>query len=263
LQTFSIFVSVRKIKRENKMLVQKESKIGDIVAENFRAAQVFEKYGLDFCCGGKKTIDQVCQTKGINPNEVVSLLAELPENGSTAPAHFNSWELDFLIDYIVNNHHRYVKQALPVISEHSQKVASKHGENHNEIITISEHFSRIREELEVHMQKEERMLFPYIKQLLEIDRSGEEAPYAPFGTVENPIKVMEAEHEAAGKMMAEINGLSSSFTPPVDACTTYRVLYQELKEFGDDLHMHIHLENNILFPKAIELEKRLSFQKTL
>jgi regulator of cell morphogenesis and NO signaling len=244
------------------MLIQKESKIGDIVAENFRAAQVFERYGLDFCCGGKKSIAEACQSKGINANEVLNLLAELPENGGVSPAHFNSWEVDFLIDYIVNNHHRYVKQALPVISEHTQKVASKHGENHPEVITIAELFSRISEELEVHMQKEERMLFPYIKRLLEIERSGEDAPHAPFGTVENPIRVMEAEHEAAGNLMAEIKTQSNSFTPPEDACTTYRVLYQELNEFENDLHMHIHLENNILFPKAIELEKKLSLQKT-
>jgi regulator of cell morphogenesis and NO signaling len=244
------------------MHIQKESKIGDIVAENFRAAQVFEKFGLDFCCGGKKSISEACQTEGINADKVINLLSELPENGNTTPTHFNSWELDFLIDYIFNNHHSYVKRSLPVIFEHSQKVALKHGGNHNEVITISELFSRIMEELEVHMQKEERMLFPYIKRLLEIERSGEEAPHAPFGTVENPIKVMEAEHEAAGKIMTEINVLSSAYTLPEDACTTYRVLFQELKEFEDDLHIHIHLENNILFPKAIELEKKLSFQKT-
>ena len=108
------------------------------------------------------------------------------------------------------------------------------------------------------MQKEERMLFPYIKRIVELERSGDEAPYAPFGTIENPIKMMEIEHDGAGNIMAEINSLSSSYTPPNDACSTYRVLYQELNEFEDDLHVHIHLENNILFPKAIELEKKLS-----
>lgn len=113
----------------------------------------------------------------------------------------------------------------------------------------------------MHLQKEERMLFPYIKHMLELEGSGEEAPFPPFGTVENPVRVMELEHEAAGKLMAEINSLSSGYTPPEDACTTYKVLYQELKEFENDLHMHIHLENNILFPKAIELEKSLTVNK--
>jgi regulator of cell morphogenesis and NO signaling len=243
------------------MLIQKESKIGEIIAENFRTAQVFEKYGLDFCCGGKKTLGEACTEKGINPDELLQSLLQIGGNGSRATADFNSWELDFLIDYIVNNHHQYVNRSLPVIKEHADKVVSKHGENHEEVTVISELFSNIKSELEAHLQKEERMLFPYIKHLAELERRGEEAPYAPFGTVENPVKVMEMEHDAAGKIMEKINTLSSSYTPPDDACTTYRVLYHELKEFEDDLHIHIHLENNILFPKAIELEKKLSLQK--
>lgn len=245
------------------MQIQKESKIGEIVAENFRAAQVFEKYGLDFCCGGKKSIGEVCFNKGINPDELIQTLSQINGNTGTATADFNSWPLDFLIDYIVNKHHLYVKKSLPVISAHADKVAFKHGGNHEETVKIAELFSNVKDELEVHLQKEERMLFPYIKNLLETERSGEEASYPPFGSIENPIKVMEIEHDAAGKIMAEISAQSSSFAPPEDACTTYRVLYQELKEFEDDLHVHIHLENNILFPKAIELEKKLSNHKPL
>ena len=239
------------------MLIEKDSKIGEIVAENFRAAQVFEKYGLDFCCGGKKTLGEACTGKGVNPDELIKTLSQIG-GVSRAMADFNSWTLDFLIDYIINNHHSYVMRSLPVITEHAEKVSSKHGENHEEVTVIAELFSNIKTELEAHLQKEERMLFPYIKSLVELERKEEEAPYAPFGTIENPIKMMEIEHDGAGNIMAEINSLSSSYTPPNDACSTYRVLYQELKEFEDDLHVHIHLENNILFPKAIELEKKLS-----
>jgi len=245
------------------MLIQKESKIGEIVAENFRAAQVFEKYGLDFCCGGKKSIDEACQNKGINKDELIKTLTDINENGNRTMADFNLWKPDFLIDYIVNNHHIYVNRSLPVISTHADKVASKHGENHPEVETIARLFADIKNELEAHMQKEERMLFPYIKHLQELESSSGEASYPPFGTIENPIRMMEMEHDAAGRIMEEINSLSSSYTVPEDACTTYRVLYQELKEFEDDLHVHIHLENNILFPKAIQLEKKLTLQKAL
>ncbi len=240
-------------------MVQKETKIGEAVAENFRYVQVFEKYGIDYCCGGKKSISDACIAKGIDPEVVITSLHNIQENGNSPG--FSSWKLDFLIDYIVNNHHCYVEKMLPVIYMHLQKVAEKHGTNHPETVSIKELFTGIKEELSVHMQKEERMLFPYIKRIVELKENGVEAPFPPFGTVENPIRVMELEHENAGKLMAEIYFLSSGFTPPGDACTTYKVLYQELKEFESDLHKHIHLENNILFPKAIELEKSLTVNK--
>ena len=242
------------------MLIEKDSKIGEIVSENFRTAQVFEKYGLDFCCGGKKTLEEACVSKKVNPEELIQVLSSIGDENSRAAADFNSWSLDFLIDYIINNHHSYVIKSLPSIAEHAGKVKIKHGENHNEVVRIAELFSGLKTELEAHLQKEERMLFPYIKQLVQMEQRGEGAPYAPFGTIQNPVRMMESEHDGAGNIMAEINSLSSSYVPPDDACTTYRVLYSELKEFEDDLHVHIHLENNILFPKAIELEKKLTFQ---
>ena len=245
------------------MPVQKETKIGEIVAQNYRSAQVFERYGLDFCCGGKKTISEACNAKGVNPDNVISELKEMNGVENSSSSHFNTWKLDFLIDYIVNNHHRYVDKMLPVIFMHSQKVAEKHGDNHNETRDIAELFISIKNELEVHMQKEERMLFPYIKHLLNMEQTGEEVPFPPFGSVENPVRMMELEHDAAGKQMEQIKQLSSNYLPPEDACTTYKVLYQELKEFENDLHMHIHLENNILFPRAVELEKKLTVNKSI
>jgi regulator of cell morphogenesis and NO signaling len=240
------------------MLIEKESKIGEIVAQDFRTAGVFEKYGVDFCCGGKKSINEACSDSGIDSDELINNLMQV--NGSRETNNFNSWEPDFLIDYIINNHHKYVLGALPVITAHTEKVSSKHGEKHPEVIKISGLFAGLKAELESHMQKEERMLFPYIKHLSEIVRLGQDASYPPFGSVENPIKVMETEHETAGKIIAEIYKLSSAYLIPEDACTSYTVLYKELKEFEDDLHVHIHLENNILFPKAVELEKKLFHQ---
>ena len=245
------------------MQVLKENKIGEIVARNFRAAQIFESYGLDFCCGGKKSISEACEKKGISPDNVINELNSKLENLKIFDANgrnainYNAWELDFLIDYIINTHHVYVMNSLPNIFAHSQKVASVHGENHPEVNSIADLFSNLKDELEAHLQKEEKMLFPYIKNLVRIKRENIEVQYPPFGTVNNPIKMMEHEHDNAGNILSYINRLSGNYNPPQDACTTFRVLYQELKEFEDDLHTHIHLENNILFPKAAELEKEI------
>lgn len=238
------------------MLVQKENTIGEIVARNFQTAKVFENYGLDFCCGGKKSLLDACIEKGITPEKIIKDLTSLTEKNANA-AHYDKWEADFLIDYIVNNHHSYVTNSVSTIEHHLDKVSSKHGEAHPEVIAIAGLFAEIKEELLSHMQKEEKMLFPYIKKMLLAYRNTLEIQFPPFGTVGNPIKAMENEHEKAGHSMAMINKLSDNYNPPQTACTTYRVLYNELKEFEDDLHMHVHLENNILFPKAIELEKQI------
>ncbi len=239
------------------MTIRKDDTIGEIVAQNFKAAEVFEQFGLDFCCGGKKTIDAACSAKGLDPEKVVSELSKI-ENVSVRGIDFNTWGLDFLVDYIINTHHAYVIRAIPNILAHAQKVASVHGSNHPETIKIAGLFSSISDELESHMMKEEKMLFPYIKKLVDIEKNKLDMFYPPFGTIQNPITVMENEHAGAGIQLDEINTLSNGYQPPEDACTTFRVLYKELKEFEDDLHIHVHLENNILFPKAIELEKLLT-----
>ena len=240
-----------------KMLVQKENTIGEVVAKNFHTAKVFEDFGLDFCCGGKKTIQDACMEKGINPNTIINSLAIADAaNGSTA--HFDKWDLDFLIDYIVTNHHSYVLNEITTIDHHLQKVVLKHGEKHPEVYKIEMLFNELKEELVVHLQKEEKMLFPYIKKMVIAEKNSLEFPFPPFGSVKSPVLVMEHEHEIAGGIMHEIKKVSNSFTPPEDACTTFRILYSELAEFEADLHIHIHLENNILFPKAVRMEKSFS-----
>jgi regulator of cell morphogenesis and NO signaling len=239
------------------MLVKKENKIGETVAKNFRASRVFESYGLDFCCGGKKSIETACKEKNVDADKVLADLAMI-EDINDINAHYQNWEPDFLVEYIINNHHTYVTNSISTIEHHLQKVVNAHGERHPETALAQAYFTELKNELLDHMAKEEKMLFPYIKKMCFALKNTLEIPAAPFGTVENPIKMMEAEHDNAGLLMKEINTLTNSYTPPADACATFRVLYNELQEFENDLHMHVHLENNILFPKAAELEVKMN-----
>ncbi len=238
------------------MMIQKENKIGEVVAGNFHTAKIFESYGLDFCCGGKKSIEDACTAKGVDAVKLLAELERTTENNTTS-TRFDTWEADFLADYIINNHHSYVVNAISTIEHHLQKVVSAHGEKHSEVCGIESIFNELKNELLNHMAKEEKMLFPYIKKMNIALKNTLELPVPPFGTVDNPIKVMESEHDNAGLLTKKINELSNGYMPPADACATFRVLYNELKEFEDDLHVHVHLENNILFPKAKVLEERL------
>jgi regulator of cell morphogenesis and NO signaling len=228
--------------------------IRDIVAQDFRAAAVFQRHRIDFCCGGDRPIAEACQAKGLDPALVIAEVEAATNIPGDVP-RFGEWELDFLANYIVANHHAYVRKAVANITTHVRKVAAVHGERHPEAIEIARHFDAVAQDLLQHMVKEERMLFPYISQLAQAVREGSQPPVAPFGTVANPIRAMESEHQRAGDLMAEIRRLSGDFTPPADACTTYKVSYQELEEFEGDLHRHVHLENNVLFPKALDLER--------
>lgn len=239
------------------MQIQKETKIGEIVAHNFHAARVFEEHGLDFCCGGKKSIETACKEKGIDTEKLLAELDLLEVSGYSS-AHFDKWEVDFLTDYIINNHHSYVNNSVSTIEHRLQKVVNAHGESHPELGAIEGVFNELKNELFEHMAKEERMLFPYIKKMHFAFKNSIEMPAAPFGSVKNPIKVMESEHDNAAGLLTKITKLTDSYTPPEDACTTYRVLYKELKEFEEDLKLHIHLENNVLFPKIKVLEEKLT-----
>jgi regulator of cell morphogenesis and NO signaling len=228
--------------------------IRDIVAENFRAAAVFQKHGLDFCCRGNRPIDDACREKGIETQAVLADLAMIGTGHDDMPK-FSNWEPDVLIDFILNNHHQYVSRMIPVLSVHTGKIAAVHGGRHPELIEVARHFAAIAAELEIHMRKEELVLFPYIRSLVIARRAGMSPATPPFGSVSNPIAMMEQEHQTAGDEMAVIRELTGGYAIPDDACTTYRVTLQELADFERDLHQHVHLENNILFPKAIALEQ--------
>jgi regulator of cell morphogenesis and NO signaling len=231
--------------------------LSEIVTRNYKAAEIFEKYGLDFCCRGNKIISEACSEKGLDHENIIAELKNLNGNGEKAHFDFNQWDISVLAEYIVHKHHDYVRKMIPVLSQHTQKVASVHGANHPEVIEIAKHFSIVYKDLKQHMMKEEQMLFPFIKYLSRVQQNRSSAERPSFGTVKNPIKMMEIEHKNAGDEMYGIRKLSNDYTPPEDACNTYKVCFSELKEFEEDLHQHVHLENNILFPRAVELEEKI------
>jgi len=238
-------------------LGQKSMTIGELVAGDYRKAEVFQKFGLDFCCGGQKTVKEACDKKGISALEVESAIALVDNTQKNKKQDFNSWDLDFLADYIVNTHHKYVSEAIPMLNILSSKVAKVHGKNHPEVIALAKFYNAVADELLQHMPKEEGVLFPYIKKIAQAKREGTQLARPAFGSIENPIRMMESEHISAGENMQKVNNLSNAYTPPEDGCSSYRVLFAKLAEFEQDLHEHIHLENNILFPKALELEREL------
>jgi len=229
--------------------------IGEFVAQDFRTAAVFSKYGIDFCCKGQRTIAEVCEKKNINPVELLEELDTVLSTKTDAGIDFKSWPLDLLADYIEKTHHRYVEEKTQVLLPFLDKLCSVHGSNHPELFKINELFKGCATELAKHMKKEELILFPFIKKMVQASIDKETIQKAPFGSVENPIAMMMEEHDTEGERFRKIASLSNNYTPPEDACNTYRVTFAMLNEFEQDLHKHIHLESNILFPKAIALEK--------
>ena len=233
--------------------------VGELVADDYRKAEVFKQFGIDFCCGGGQTVSEVCRKKGLSFDLLANELQKIEDDAvGSEPHDANTWDLDVLVEYVVNVHHKYVRANIPLLKEFTTKVARVHGHANPEVTRIATFFAELAAELELHMMKEERILFPYIKQMVEDQKRNAPRQYAPFGSVQNPVRMMEHEHDRAGSIMREIRQASQGFTPPEHACTTYRVSYFKLEEFEADLHRHIHLENNILFPKAIALEQRLS-----
>lgn len=235
-----------------------EKTVRQFVTDDHRAAAVFEKYAIDFCCNGGKSLDEACRLKGLDPETILLDLEGLRNDTGTEAFRPTEWDLDALADFIVNTHHRYVRRALSVLVPHVEKVLSVHGTNHSELTGIAEHVHALESELTSHMQKEEMVLFPFIKAMVAAKNG--QTPYdrPPFGSIRFPIAQMEAEHSSAGDSLSYLREATQGYTPPADACTTFDVTYRELAEFERDLHQHIHLENNILFPGAIALEESLS-----
>ncbi|MDD2798268.1 MAG: iron-sulfur cluster repair di-iron protein [Bacteroidales bacterium] len=227
----------------------KEATIGQIVADDFRAAELFKRVGIDFCCGGNKSVAKACAEKNLDADQLMAELSELSIIKSGQVHDFKSWKIDFLADYIVNTHHQYVLKNLPELEFYTQKIARVHGDTHPELEKVAELFSKIKIELSQHLEKEEKVLFPAIKAAL--NGQSEDAK----STIVSEIARMSIEHEFAGGAMDEINRLTNGYQIPLDACNTYRVALQLLAEFEDDLHVHVHLENNILYPKALSLTK--------
>lgn len=240
------------------MNVTKDSIIGTVVADDYRAAGVFEQVGIDFCCNGNRTIEAACTEQNVAPDRLVSNL-QMVLNSTTrkddAVSDYKSWPLDLLADFIEKKHHRYVTAQIPVIQAFLEKIVRVHGDRHPELAEIKELFDASAGELTAHMKKEELMLFPFIRKMVQAIEAGNSDIAAPFGTIQNPIRMMMHEHDGEGERFRRIKELSNQYTSPADGCNTYRAAYATLKAFEDDLHLHIHLENNILFPKSIELEQ--------
>lgn len=232
--------------------------VGELVAQDYRYAEVFKGFGIDFCCGGKASVESSCIKKGVDPEALYAALDKIKHKPSAAPSlDYDKWALDFLADFIENTHHQYVNEALPLLDQYCSKVLRVHGETHPELIEIAQHYQAVADELRGHMPKEENILFPAIRQMMKAIKEQQPIPALPFGSIKNPIAVMEMEHQAAGDHLKEIRRLSNNYTPPAEACNTFRVMYANLEAFEIDLHQHVHLENNILFPKAVLLEAQL------
>lgn len=234
-----------------------EPTVGDLVAEDYRRAEVFSKFGLDFCCNGEKSVAAACKDIDADVDEVNKALKALEGETTTKMDKFNKWELDFLIDYIINNHHSYVKESTPMLYELTEKIAKVHGAHHPELIEMAPLFKKVTELFHSHMVKEESTLFPYVKKLVEAKKAGTKVDKPPFQTIQNPINQMEKEHDDTGAEMDVIRKLSNDYLVPEDGCNTYRLTFAKLEEFEKDLHQHVHLENNILFKKALALEKEV------
>ena len=231
--------------------------IGEMVAEDFRTAAVFKKYGIDFCCRGGRTIEDACKDKTVDAETIYNELENIP-NQSNNNIDFKSWPLDLLVEYVEKTHHAYVEEKTPILLAFLDKLCKVHGERHPELFEINKLFNETAQELSAHLKKEELILFPFIKKMTNAKRKGSTIEAPAFGTVENPVHMMEHEHTTEGDRVAKISALSNQYTPPADGCNTYKVAYAMLQEFENDLHTHIHIENNILFPKSIELEKEFN-----
>jgi regulator of cell morphogenesis and NO signaling len=224
--------------------------VGQLVAEQPARSRVFEKAGIDYCCGGKKPLGQACDEKGI---KVDSLVREIEALDMVTPAPEVDWttaSLGSLADHVVKAHHDYLREALPRLTFLTEKVSNAHGDRDFRLAQVAAVFGAFREELEAHMMKEEMILFPLIARM----EAEQTVANSHCGSVQNPIRVMLAEHDDAGEALAKMRSLTDGFTPPATACNTYRAMLDALAELEADMHQHVHKENHILFPRAIELE---------
>jgi regulator of cell morphogenesis and NO signaling len=225
--------------------------VGDIVATDFRTAGIFDQFGIDFCCGGRLSLADACRAAVVDAAIVIRALGSLPPAGAD-DQNAAQWPAERLIDHIVSTHHAYVRITMPRVADYLAELEEVHGAHHPELARVRAAFADVSAELLQHMVKEEQVLFPYIAELAA--RGGCGHSPSPFGTVENPIRMMEREHREAADGLRAIRELTAGYTAPADGCATYAVCMAELARFENDLHRHVHLENNVLFPKAIELE---------
>ncbi len=241
------------------MEIQTGASVGDIAAASTAAASVLERYGIDYCCGGKRSLEDACRERGVSPAAVQNEIAQAVTGPPAAAVDWSAAPLRNLIHHIVTKHHEYLKLELPRVGQRVGKVVEVHGEkNPAALHELRQVYDGLWQELDLHMHKEEMMLFPAIERFEAATQGGTRLPPSPFGSIRNPIAVMEREHDSAGGALGRIREITLDFNAPSYACSTYRAMLDGLRALESDLHTHIHLENNILFPRAIALEERAS-----
>ena len=232
------------------MLVEASKTVRQLAVELPQATRVFERLGIDYCCGGQRTLEEACGAAKLSVGEVLQTLEREAKTAPESPAELANIPLPELVRHIVATHHAYVKSEAPRLQQLAAKVASKHGESHPELLEIREVFDGLAAELAAHLMKEEQILFPYVTDMA----TGRSRRTACFGSVQNPIRMMTMEHDSAGEALRHLRQASHGYTAPPEACVSYQAFYRGLAEFEADLHQHIHLENNVLFPRATALE---------
>ncbi len=231
--------------------------VREIALELPLTTRVFEEFKIDYCCHGDVPFDEACTTAGTSPDLVIEKIEMLLSSEGAAPTDsFKAMRLRDLIGHIIEKHHIFTRNEIRHLMPLMSKVARRHGEYHRNLVEMEEVFKSLCSELGLHMKKEEMVLFPYIEILETADELGRMPMPPPFGTVRNPVTMMVSEHENAGKMLARLRSLSEDYELPEGACPSFTALYHRMEAFEKDLHQHIHLENNLLFPRAIELEKQ-------
>jgi regulator of cell morphogenesis and NO signaling len=230
-----------------------EKTIGEIVADDYRTAKVFENHEIDFCCGGKVALRAACMEKGIDLAEITRALDAVKSEPVERSQNYASWELPFLADYIINAHHNYIRENTSQLAAYAHKIAEVHGEHHPEVIKIASIFDGIAKDLAAHLREEEEIFFPAIKRVHAARKEGMAPEEKDIETIRDSIMKLSQEHEEVGEAIHAIRSLAKDYAIPEDVCNTFVVTYQKFREFEDDLHKHVHLENNILFPKASDL----------
>lgn len=234
-----------------------QNTVGEIVAADYRTAAVFDRHSIDYCCNGNKNLATACEEKSMDVNKLLTELENSLVNSSESTTDFKSWPLDLLADYIEKKHHKYCESRITEIKPYIEKINSVHGSQHPELSEVKQLFDKTAAEMSMHMKREELTLFPYIRKLVNAKEKGVKVDKPRFGSAESPIARMMDDHAEEGERFRKIRELTNDYTTPADGCNTYKITLEMLKEFEEDLHLHIHLENNILFPKSLEIEKEV------
>jgi regulator of cell morphogenesis and NO signaling len=238
------------------MEIKTNTKVGEIVRHNFSTARIFEANNIDFCCGGNISLSEAAEKEGIDTGNLMQELNAAMKKEDQESNFIESLSLAGLCDYIVKTHHSYVNEAMPFLQQKLQKLVDVHGENHPELQEVQASFMEAAANLSAHMKKEELILFPNIRQMEKYRVEGGEQP-ENIGLASSAIIQMDAEHQVEGERFMKLSEITKGYEVPPDGCNTFEVTYKTLEEFENDLHRHIHLENNVLFPKAVKLEKTI------